>query len=486
MKVYLGYPLSYTNDREFKLKDNFLQEIGVDYLSVPVEVKKKLLSLLESVDKKNFLFIGEVFYDGIDLLEFALFPLEPHSFEEVILPGYVYGKSTFLIRNLFKNSFGKKISIYYDFNFFSKESVVINIGYTKSSVSLGGELLFVLPFGEFHLVDVLGNYLFNRFLGETGISNATLRKEGVRGNVLDICRSSAARLLFGRSNRVEIPLFNYSREVPEWEVELVLTPIVGNARFGESIRSPSDFSSSLILSLYTYEELFRERLKVQEVIIIGRLRWPFVKAVSGVFPVKVRELSGKELLSLSPVNRNFKLPVRKFSQEKSVVRAPLIESQPEEFSLSALRRHFNSRNPNGVGIIEKLAKANQSRKNLISFIYEILTIMRRSSPRNTTDIAYLNSSIAALSQIEIPDELFKKVERELTDKAFNWNLPFETKLNILYFCNRFKDRLQNSKLSVFPPLMLSYIRERKLAEGEKNFIRTVAEVFFTSSGTTSS
>ncbi len=479
MRVYLGYPLSYADSREFKLKDNFLAEIGVDYQSVPVEVKKKLLSLLENLDKKDYLFIGDVFYDGIDLLEFALFPLEPHSFEEVILPGYVYGKPTFLIRNLFKNSFGRKISTYYDFNFFNQKTVVINVGYTRTSLSLGGKVLFNLPFGEYHLVDTLGNYLFNRFLGETGLSNANLRKEGVRGEVLDICRSCAARLLFGRTDQVEVPQFGYARSVPQWEVELALSPVVGNAHFGEYVRSPSDFASSLVLALYTYEELFVERLKVEEVAVIGRLRWPFVKAVSRIFPISIDEFSGKEFLSKEPVNRNFKLPVRNFSQERSVLRAVPVEAEPEEISVPALRRYFNSRDPRGVRVIEELLSLDLDGESLTSFIYELLTVMRRCSSRNSTDVAYLNSAIAALSKLEIPDELFEKVERELSQVAFNWNLPFETKLNILYFCFRFKERLQGTPLSVFPPLMLSYIRERKVTEGEKNFVRTVAEGFFT-------
>lgn len=478
MRVYLSYPFSYRSEGAFKLKDNFLSEVGVDYSSVPVEVKKKLLSLLENLDKNNYLFLGDIFYDGIDVLEFALFPLEPHSFEEVILPGYVYGKPTFLIRNLFKNSFGKRISVYYDFNFFSDKAIVVNVGYTKSSVSFGGKLLFNLPFGEFHLIDTLGNYLFNRFIGETGVSNATLRKEGLRGEILDLCRSCAARLLFGRTDRVEIPHFNYSRKVPRQEVKLAITPVVGNTRFGEFITNPADFSSSLIMALYTQEELFRERFKASRVVVVGRLRWPFVEALSEIFPVPVDEFSGEEFLSLNPINRRFKLPVRSFSAERSVPRAITFEELPEEVSLRALRRYFNGRDPKGVGVIEKLVEENLTGSELTSFIYELLSVVRRCSPRNTVETAYLNSAIFALSRIEIPESLFGKVERELSEKAFNWNLPFETKLNILYFCHRFKEKLQSSSLSVFPPLMLSYIRERKVTEGEKNFVRTVAEEFF--------
>lgn len=481
MRVYLGYPESYLSDKSFKLKDSFLSEVGVDYSSVPVEVKKKLLSLLENIDKRDYLFLGDVFYDGIDVLEFALFPVEPHSFDEVILPGYVYGKSTFLIRNLFKNSFGKRISVFYDFNLFNKRTVVVNVGYTKTSLSLGGELLFILPFGEFHLVDTLGNYLFNRFIGETGVSNATLRREGLRGTILDLCRSCGARLLFGRTDKVEIPYFGYSRKVSISEVRLAITPVVGNTRFGEFITGLSDFSSSLITALYSYEELVRERLKVERVVLVGRLRWPFLDVISQVFPVSVEEFLGRELLSLSVVNRNFKIPVRSFSPEKSVPRVVPVEEFPQEVSLESLRRYFNSRDPKGIGVIEKLSEERLTDRSLVSFVYELLSVLRRCSGRSSVEIAYLNSAISALSRLDIPEFLFNKVERELSEKAFNWNLPFETKLNILYFCHRFRDRLQTSPLSVFPPLMLSYIRERRITEGEKNFVRTVAEGFFTPS-----
>ncbi len=478
MRVYFGYPLSYSRDGSFKLKDNFLSEINVDYSSIPVEVKKKLLSLLEKLDKKDYLFIRDVFYDGIDVLEFALYPLEPHTFEEVVLPGYVYGKSTFLIRNLFKNSFGKRISVFYDFNFFSKRTVVINVGYTQTSLSLGGELLFKLPFGEFHLVDTLGNYLFNRFIGESGVSNATLRKEGIRGEVLDLCRSSAARLLFGRTNRVEIPLFSYSRAVPEYELNLALTPVIGSAAFGELITSPSDFSSSVVFALYNYEETFRERLKLDRVVVVGRLRRPFVRALSKIFPVPVEEFSGEEFVSLQPVNGKFRVPVKVFSADRTVVRAFPLDADAEEVSIRALRSHFNRRDPKGVKVLEELLKKDLSEKELVSFIYELLTIMRRVSARNRVEIAYLNAAIYGLSQVDIPEHLFKKVENELSKKAFNWNLPFETKLNVLYFCHRYREKLQSSPLSVFPPLMLTYIREKKITEGEKNFVRTVAERFF--------
>jgi hypothetical protein len=66
----------------------------------------------------------------------------------------------------------------------------------------------------------------------------------------------------------------------------------------------------------------------------------------------------------------------------------------------------------------------------------------------------------------------------MVQKAFNWLLPLRTKLNILYFCYRFADKIKNTDLKVFPPLLLSYIRDKKLSEGERNFVRTAAESIY--------
>ena len=66
----------------------------------------------------------------------------------------------------------------------------------------------------------------------------------------------------------------------------------------------------------------------------------------------------------------------------------------------------------------------------------------------------------------------------MVDKAFNWFLPFETKMNILYFCYRFADRIKDERFKVFLPLLLTYIRDKKLTEGERNFIRTAVESIF--------
>ena len=481
MRAYFGYPNSSFRGETFKLKDLFLREVSVDYHSVPVEVKKKLLSMLESVEKTKYLFIGDVVYDGIDLLEFALFSLEPTDLSELILPGYLYGKPTFLIRELFKNTFGKKVKIYYDFNLFSPNTLVLNVGYTKTSVSFGGELLLMLPLGEFHLIDFFGNYLFNRFVADSGVSNSQLRKEGLRGEVLDQCRRSGARILFGRTTEVEVPLFNYRRKVSPVEVELSLTPVVGQSQFGDLIERPFDFSSAMVYALYRFEELFRERFKPERVAVIGRLAWPFAAAAEKLFPVPTAYFEGPELADKEVENGSFRPQIQNLSFPNRVPRALFQVPPAEEATVEALRLAFRHRDWKGLKIIEQLAEKVKGQE-LERFVYELLGIMKRSSFRTKLEIAYLNYAISALCHLkEIPPSLFKKVVKELERLAYNWLLPFETKMNLLFFCHTYKDRLKDSTLYYFPPLMLTFVRDKKITEGEKNFVRTVAEEFYGSS-----
>jgi len=477
LRLYLGYPHSVGREGKFKLKDYFLREISVDYASVPVEVKKKLLSLLDNVAQKDYLFIGDVFYDGIDLIEFALFGVEPRDYDELLLPGYLYGKPTHLIRNLFKETFGKRINTLYDFNLFPKEALVVNVGYTKTSLSFGGELLSVIPLGEFHIVDFFGNYLFNRLLGETGVSNARLRKEGIRGELLDSVRAQGARILFGRSNEVEVPTLSYRRKVNPEEVELALTPLTGSTNYGDFVERPADFSSSVVTSLYRFEEALRERFKVKEVYVIGRLKEPFKGVLERIFPVKVTEVDEEELLKRELQNPKFKVKFEAVAFSGEVLRESLELPPPTEGGVRELRRLFNAKDLKGLSLIEKLTQTAEG-KERESFAYEVLTIIKRSSLRSPEEIAYLNHSIAALTRMELPESLFKKAVREIESKAFNWQLPFETKINILYFCHKNRERLKGSPLELFPFLLLTYIRGKKVTEGEKNFIRTVCEKFY--------
>jgi len=480
LRLYLGYPESLNFWRKFKLKDLFLEEVNVDYLSVPVEVKRKLLSLLENLEEKSYIFIGNVIYDAIDILEFALFSCEPKSVKEVVLPGYLYGKPTFLIRNLFEKTFASRVSIYYDFNLFPPETLVFNVGYTRSSFSLGGTFLSVIPVGEFHMVDLLGSYLFNRFLLEKGISNTELRRRGVRGELLDCFRSFAGKVLFKGLKRIELHEYGYSREINRREVDLVLSPITGSSNYGDFVERAVDLASAVVLSLYQFEEILRERPRVKEVAVIGRLKFPFVKVIQRIFPVPVREIKEEELLYRFPVNRNFKVHLKRVDFP---VYRELLSCETETFSVSEvsirnLRYFFNKKDLRGVQLIEKLTERDLNRKELESFVYELLYIVKRSSFRTKEEIAYLNHAIAALSRLQIPEELFDKVLDEMVQKAFNWLLPLRTKLNILYFCYRFADKIKNTDLKVFPPLLLSYIRDKKLSEGERNFVRTAAESIY--------
>jgi len=180
------------------------------------------------------------------------------------------------------------------------------------------------------------------------------------------------------------------------------------------------------------------------------------------------EVPEEELLGLRPINRNFRVHHMKinFSSDGKPFRLDAPAPAPKEISLKMLRHLFNKRDIRGVRIIEELTEKTQDEREHESFIYELLYIMKRSSFRSKEEITYLNHAIAALSRLRIPEGLFNKVLEEMSQKAFNWLLPIETKLNILYFCYRFSNRIKDERLRTFPPLFLSYIRNKKLSEGE--------------------
>ncbi|WP_456456832.1 hypothetical protein [Thermovibrio sp.] len=477
MRLYLGYPYCVGREGKFKLKDNFLREIGIDYSSVPVEVKKKLLSLLDNLEKRDYLFIKEVFYDAIDIVEFALFTVEVREYSELLLPGYLYGKPTYLIRNLIRETFGKRVSVYYDFNLFKEDSLVINVGYTKTSISVGSKLLTVIPLGEFHFIDLFGNYLFNRLIGETGTSNARLRKEGIRGEILDRCRAQGARILFKRSKELKVEELNYSREVSQKEVEFALSPVVGKSSYGDLIEKPFDFSSSVVYSLYKFEELFKERAKIREVVLIGRLTEYLETRLREILPVRVLKIDETELVKEEVKNRNFKVKLIRSEFSKGRRETAPDKGEKVEGDLKELRFYFNKKDLRGLSVIESLTERG---KEVKEFIYELISLLKRSSYKDEREIKYINHSIAALTKIEVPEELFKKVLKELERHAFNWRLPIEVQMNLLFFCYRNRKKVKGSSLEVFPSLLLSKVRDLKLTEGEKNFIRTACQEFYRS------
>ncbi len=480
MRVYIGYPDSCSPAGRFRIKDLFVDELNIDYSTLPVEVRRKLLALLENLDRRSYIFMGEVVYDAIDVLEFALFSLPVRELKEVVLPGYLYGKPTFLMRSLFEGSFGVTPRFFYDFNLFGSDALVVNVGYSRSSLTVGGEFVVSIPVGEFHFVDLLGNYLFNRFILERGISNTWLRKSGKRGELLDKFRTEAARLLFKGKTCVEVNEFGYRRSVDREEVTRVLSPLTGSLTYGDYVERPFDISSSLVYLLYLFEEEFRYRPNVRKVFLLGRLTFPFEEVVSRIFPLKVEKVSPDELLDKPLENVCSRAVFRRFdfpSGKRGAFGGFHVDG-PTDVSLESLKRYFNSRNLFGVKVIEMLAQKTLEETTLERFIYELLFIVKRSSFRKKEDILYLNSAIAALSKLDIPEQLFRRVVEELEKKAFNWLFPLETKLNILYFCYRYRDRLKNSSLKVYPPLLLSYIRDKRLTEGEKNFVRTAAAAIF--------
>ncbi len=481
MRVYIGYPDSCSPEGRFRIKDLFVDELNIDYSTLPVEVKRKLLALLENLDRRSYMFMGEVVYDAIDVLEFALFSLSVREFKEVVLPGYLYGKPTFIIRSLFEGSFGVTPQFFYDFNFFDSDALIVNVGYSRSSLAVGGELVVSIPVGEFHFVDLLGNYLFNRFTFEMDVSNTWLRKSGKRGELLDKFRTEAARLLFKDRTYVEIDEFNYRRSISREEVTQVLSPLTGSMVYGDYVKGPFDISSSIVYLLYLFEEMFRFRPSVRKVFLLGRLTFPFENVISRIFPLKVVKVSPEELLDRPIGNICSRVNFRRFdfpSGKRGALENFQVGNLSADVSLESLRKYFNDRDLRGVRVIEMLAQEEFGEEMLERFIYELLFIVKRSSFRKREDILYLNSAIAALSKLSVPKHLLPKVVEELEKKAFNWLFPLETKLNILYFCYRYRDEIGDSSLKLYPPLLLSYIRDKKLTEGEKNFVRTAAAAIF--------
>ena len=473
MRCYFGYPDSFLEKEPFRIKDLFLEEINVDYGSVPVEVKRKLLSVLNNVHERNYLFIGKVIYDAIDILEFSLFSLPVREISSLVLSGYLYGKSTFLIRSLFRNTFASSPEVFFDFNFFPEDFLVVNVGYTYSSISIGGRYLLHVPVGEFHFVDVLGNYLFNRFIYESGVSNASLRKSGKRGEILDQMRSTAARILFKGQVTVRVSEFDYEREVENQEVEAVLSTVIGSSAYGDFFEAPFDFSSSVVHGLYRFEEIFKERPKVRGVAVVGRLRFPVVEAIKRIVPVKPLELTGIEFADMDVVNRSFKPVCERVDFPKLRWYSEEVSSKDEEKpSLQRLRFLFNKRDLRGISVIEKLTEQGGADEKLA---YELLSILKRCSFKRKEDIVYLNYALSAFSKLEVPSEVLPKVIEEIGKKAFRWELPLSTKMNILYFCYKYSNEVKGTLLGIFPAVFSTYVRDVKLPEGERNFIKVVAE-----------
>ncbi len=476
MRLYMGYPDSFCGKERFRLKDNFFREIGIDYTEVSIEVKRKALSILDNVCKRNYIYIDNIFYDVSDILEFALFSISGLPVNEVVVPGYLYGKSVLVLKEVLKAVFGENVPVYYDFNLFPTNTLVVNVGYRTTSVSFGGKFLATIPLGEYHLVDSLGNYLFNRFILESGLSNANLRKQGIRGELLDRFRGLAGKILFKGETKVHIEEFNYEREVLKDEVDLVLSINLGVSNYGDFIKSPTDFSSSLILSLYRFETAFKERPRVDSAVIIGRLFNPFRKVLQRVFPIPLKVFSGRELLSLPVIStkkvKHFK--IKFFSEHcfETIVNLKKISCEP---SVKNLRKFFNNRDIVGLDLIEKMAERGVED---VQFANELLSIVRRSTHRTDIDILFLSYAISALSMLNFPESILNKVVDVMIEKAFDWRFPFSTKMNILYFLFKNSGRIKNEKLQIFLPLLLTYVRDKTVSDGEKNFMKTVIESFY--------
>ncbi|OMH40762.1 hypothetical protein [Desulfurobacterium indicum] len=485
MKLYIGYPESCTENEKFKIKDLFLKEVNVSYDSIPIEVKKKLLSLLDFLKEKDYIFIDNVHYDASDILEFALFGIKNRKIEHIILPGYTYGKPTFIIRETLKtisNNIKNNINIYYDFNLFSEETLVINIGYRKTSISIGGKFLSVIDIGEFNFIDVFGNYLFNRFLKDKGMSNVYLRKTGKRGRYLDRFRGIGARILLKRCNKVILKDENYNRTVNKEEIKLGLSILTGQTNFGEFTLSITDLSSAIVNILYSYEEVERQKPTIKNIVIIGRIAHLYQEPIERIFGLHTEIITPQELLNRSISNFRSRIIFQKIETKYNTGDYSDIEMEIDEKEnfkdyLFSLRRYFRDRDIKGVKIIERLTETNLSNYEKETFINELLTIGRITSFKDTKMIPYIDYIISALSKINIPEHLLPEVENYIKKVAFRWSLPLKTRMNIIYFCYKHKDVLKDREwFKVLLPLTITWIRDKKLSEGERQFIRAATGI----------
>ncbi|WP_456397407.1 hypothetical protein [Desulfurobacterium sp.] len=491
MKLYLGYPESCTENENFKIKDLFLKEINVSYDSIPVEIKKKLLSLLDSLKEKDYIFIDNIHYDASDILEFALFGIKNKKIEHIILPGYTYGKPTFIIRETLKaisNNVKNNINIYYDFNLFPDETLVINIGYRKTSVSIGGRFLSVINIGEFNFIDVFGNYLFNRFLKEKGISNANLRKTGKRGEYLDRLRAIGARILLKRCNKIILEDENYTRTVNKEEIKLALSILTGQTNFGEFVVNITDLSSAIVSILYNYEETEKQKPSIKNIAIIGRIAHLYQEPVERIFGLQPEIIIPRKLLNRPISNLRSRITFQKIETKYNTNTKSYLDldiqinvGKKENFKfkdyLFTLRKYFRNRDIKGVKIIEILTETNLNNDERETFINELLTMGRITSFKDTEMLPYIDYIISALSKIDIPEHLFPEVENYIKKVAFRWSLPLKTRMNIIYFCYKHKDILKDREwFKVLLPLTITWIRDKKISEGERQFIRTATGI----------
>ncbi|SNR60616.1 hypothetical protein [Desulfurobacterium atlanticum] len=481
MKIYLGYPESYIGREHFNIKDLFLNEVRVDYKTVPVEVKKKLLGVLSFLKESDYIFMDEIKYDASDILEFALFKFKNESVDTVILPGYTYGKSTFIVRELLKTVFGRNANIYHDFNFFPKDTVVVNIGYRETSISVCGDLLTVINIGEYDFVDNFGNYLFNRLLAEKKISNVELRKSGKRGVYLDKLRGNGARILFGRTDKVDFQEESYKRTISQSELDLALSPLTGRVNFGDIVTEITDISSAVVSALYLFEEKEKVKPQIRKVVLIGRIAHLYKPVFERIFGISPEIINPSDLLEREPVFSKNRVSFERFIKgykgydyfEVKEEREICEDKEFREFIVD-LRKAFKDRSLKGLYLIELLSEKELGGEDRFKFVNELVNISRLLTFKNRKDLLYMDYIIAALSKVEIPEALFLKVENFIKKIAFRWNIPLKTRMNIVYFCYRYREKLKSKDwFKVLLPLTVTWIRDKKLSEGERLFIRNI-------------
>ena len=459
MRVYAGFPSVVSKSKEARIRDFHSGEL-------PTEAEKKLLSLLENLSQEELFFTKERSFSPLEVLESLVERVsEGGKVKELIVPSYASN---------FKALEKRFLRVVKDYELFGEETLLLNVGFTKTSLSLGGRLVTIVPLGHYHFVDALGNYLFNRAVAELSLSNAQLRREGIRGELLKRFREEAEEILIGEKHKIEVLEIGYGRKIPSDEVSDALSHLLGRVNYGDVLLSKNSLSAFVVSALYRYEEKLRERFKLKEVVAIGAFNSFIEEALRRIIPLKVKKLTPKELLLLKPESKKGKRFVyfEKLSPPKEL--SPTdgdyrVAKKEERELLRELRTLFKKRDLKGLALIEEL-----SRSTLEEVVYELLSIVKRCSFKDEREVAYLNYAVAALSRMEIDKKLLPLVVKEMERVAFVWEFPLETMENILYFCHAQKEAITGTRLERYPFVFQTYARSLNLTEGEKAFLRSVA------------
>ncbi len=247
MNLFLSDDVCFYPKGNFKIRDEFLKIIGYSD-APPVSAVRFLYGVLEELSSGKTFRLGGVLYDAKDIVEFVLSEKE---FSSLTLPGFAYGKRTQIIRDIVRKP------IWHTFSYLQEGEVLIETGYSETCISTK-DTINVIPFGEKDFIQMLAHYILSMFLIKSGQKNADLRKKGIRGEILENFRRSAARVLFSRTK--EVKFGQKSWKIDENDLKITLKWIVGDTALTKKIYSFSSFIGNVLRNLKPKRILFFSRL----------------------------------------------------------------------------------------------------------------------------------------------------------------------------------------------------------------------------------